>query len=117
MFGPVYWRSGMPLTIEGLSAVWALAAMVVPFSRRSSRPTREFVDGVVAQTDALYRAALRLTRDASEAEDLVQETCLKAFRSCQRFAAGSNLRAWLFTILMNTFRNQRRDAARDLVDV
>jgi RNA polymerase sigma-70 factor (ECF subfamily) len=65
----------------------------------------------------LYRAALRLTRNPAEAEDLVQETYLKAFRSSARFERGTNLRAWLFTILMNTHRNSRRDAARNPVDV
>jgi RNA polymerase sigma-70 factor, ECF subfamily len=91
---------------------------VLPFSRRSAeRPTAAFTEDVLAQTDALYRGALRLTRDAPEAEDLVQDTFLKAFRSWRRFEPGTNLRAWLFTILMNTFRNRRRDAARDVVDV
>jgi RNA polymerase sigma-70 factor (ECF subfamily) len=71
----------------------------------------------LAQTDALYRAALRLTRNPAEAEDLVQETYLKAFRAAARFERGTNLRAWLFTILMNTHRNSRRDAAREPVDV
>ena len=67
--------------------------------------------------DALYRAVLRLTRNPAEAEDLVQETYLKAFRSAGRFERGTNIRAWLFTILMNTYRNSRRDAARDPIDV
>jgi RNA polymerase sigma-70 factor, ECF subfamily len=91
---------------------------VLPFSRRTAeRPTHAFTEDVLAQTDALYRAALRLTRDAPEAEDLVQDTFLKAFRSWRRFEPDTNLRAWLFTILMNTFRNRRRDAARDVVEV
>ena len=76
-----------------------------------------FEEEALAQTDALYRAALRLTRNPAEAEDLVQETYLKAFRSAARFERGTNLRAWLFTILMNTHRNSRRDAARDPIDV
>jgi RNA polymerase sigma-70 factor (ECF subfamily) len=67
--------------------------------------------------DALYGMALRLTRDPTEAEDLVQETYLKAFRSADRFERGTNLKAWLFTILHNTWRNARRDAGRDPVEV
>jgi RNA polymerase sigma-70 factor (ECF subfamily) len=67
--------------------------------------------------DALYGMALRLTRNPSDAEDLVQETYLKAFRSAGQFEPGTNLKAWLFTILHNTWRNQRRDAHRDPVDV
>ena len=65
--------------------------------------------------DSLYRTALRLTRNPADAEDLVQDTYLKAFRSADRFAPGTNLRAWLFTILHNTARNRARDRARDVV--
>jgi RNA polymerase sigma-70 factor (ECF subfamily) len=67
--------------------------------------------------DGLYRAALRLTRVPADAEDLVQETYLKAFRAATSFEAGTNLRAWLFTILHNTARNRARDRARDRVAI
>src|SRR6195256_1458539 len=67
----------------------------------------------LASLDSLYRAALRLTRVPADAEDLVQETYLKAFRPADRFEPGTNLRAWLFTILHNTARNRFRDRARD----
>lgn len=70
----------------------------------------------------LYSAALRMTRNASDAEDLVQETFLKAYRSYASFQDGTNLRAWLFRILTNTFINayrakQRRPTETDLDDV
>jgi len=71
----------------------------------------------LAALDSLYRAALRLTRVPADAEDLVQETYLKAFRSADRFQPGTNLRAWLFTILHNTALNRARDRARDTVAV
>jgi RNA polymerase sigma-70 factor (ECF subfamily) len=71
----------------------------------------------LASLDALYRAALRLTRVPADAEDLVQETYLKAFRAADRFEPGTNLRAWLFTILHNTALNRARDRARDTVAV
>src|SRR5882672_2706315 len=71
----------------------------------------------LASLDTLYRAALRLTRVPADAEDLVQETFLKAFRSAERFEPGTNLRAWLFTILHNTARNRVRDRARDTVAI
>ena len=67
--------------------------------------------------DSLYRTALRLTRVPADADDLVQDTYLKAFRSADRFEPGTNLRAWLFTILHNTARNRARDRARDRVMV
>jgi RNA polymerase sigma-70 factor (ECF subfamily) len=69
----------------------------------------------LAYVDSLYRTALRLTHVPADAEDLVQETYLKAFRAADRFQAGTNLRAWLFTILHNTARNRARDRARDTV--
>jgi RNA polymerase sigma-70 factor (ECF subfamily) len=71
----------------------------------------------LASLDSLYRAALRLTRAPADAEDLVQETYLKAFRAADRFEPGTNLRAWLFTILHNTALNRARDRARDTVAV
>jgi RNA polymerase sigma-70 factor (ECF subfamily) len=65
--------------------------------------------------DSLYRTARRLTRVPSDAEDLVQDTYLKAFRAEGRFTPGTNLKAWLFTILHNTARNRLRDHARESV--
>ena len=60
---------------------------------------------------------MRLTRNRADAEDLVQDTFVKAFRHSGQFKRGTNLRAWLYTILHNTWRNRRRDAGRDAVDV
>jgi RNA polymerase sigma-70 factor (ECF subfamily) len=71
----------------------------------------------LACLDSLYRTARRLTRSPADAEDLVQETYLKAFRAADRFTPGTNLRAWLFTILHNTARNRLRDRARETVSV
>lgn len=63
--------------------------------------------------DALYRTGLRMTRSEAEAEDLVQETYIRAFRFRHQYTPGTNLKAWLFRILTNTFINQyRRKAAR-----
>ncbi len=76
-----------------------------------------FETEALASLDSLYRAALRLTRVPADAEDLVQETYLKAFRAADRFEPGTNLRAWLFTILHNTARNRARDRARDTVSI
>src|SRR6267142_3351247 len=82
-----------------------------------SRIRAAFEAEALASLDTLYRAALRLTRVPADAEDLVQETYLKAFRSADRFEPGTNLRAWLFTILHNTALNRARDRARDTVAV
>ncbi len=62
---------------------------------------QQFQDLVLPQLDALYRVALRLTSSREQAEDLVQETCLRAFRAFDSFD-GQNGRAWLFTILRHT---------------
>jgi RNA polymerase sigma-70 factor (ECF subfamily) len=89
---------------------------ILSFAPRT-RSDAAFEADALTHLDALYRAALRVTRDRADAEDLVQDTFLKAFRSAAGFERGTNLRAWLFTILMNTARNRRRDAARDRVIV
>ena len=60
----------------------------------------------------LYSAALRMTRNPADAEDLVQETYLRAFRGFASFEEGTNLKAWLYRILTNTFINQYRAAKR-----
>ena len=77
-------------------------------------------DGFPAATleflDSLYGAALRLTRNADRAQDLVQDTYLKAIRARRSFAQGTNLKAWLYTILQNTWRNRQRDGARSRVE-
>jgi RNA polymerase sigma-70 factor (ECF subfamily) len=79
--------------------------------------TSTFEADALASLDSLYRTALRLTHRPADAEDLVQDTYLKAFRSAGQFKPGTNLRAWLFTILHNTARNRARDLARAHVDV
>ena len=58
--------------------------------------------------DALYRSALRMTRNPQDAQDLVQETYLRAYRYRHRFQPGTNEKAWLFTIMTNAFRNRGR---------
>ncbi len=70
-----------------------------------------FEEGVLAQLDSLYRTALRMTSNPQEAEDLVQETMLKAFRFAHTFQPGTNLRAWLFRILNTSAINRYRKQA------
>lgn len=66
---------------------------------------RTFADDAMPLAPQLLGAALRMTRNRSDAEDLVQDTMLKAFKAYGSFEAGTNLRAWLFRILTNTFIN------------
>jgi RNA polymerase sigma-70 factor (ECF subfamily) len=81
-----------------------------------------FAAAAMQYAPQLYNAALRMTRNRADAEDLVQETYLRAYRSYATFEAGTNLRAWLFRILTNTFINayrakQRRPQETDLGDM
>ncbi|HTT85945.1 MAG TPA: sigma-70 family RNA polymerase sigma factor [Acidimicrobiales bacterium] len=71
-----------------------------------------FTELAMPHMQALYTAALRMTRNPADAEDLVQETFLKAYRAFDRYEDGTNLRAWLYKILTNTFINSYRAAKR-----
>ncbi len=85
-------------------------------ARRDAADEDEFSAAALDLLDSLYGAALRLTRNADRAQDLVQDTFLKAIRARARFQPGTNLKAWLYTILHNTWRNRQRDGARSRVD-
>ena len=82
----------------------------------------DFTQEAMQYAPQLYSAALRMTRNKTDAEDLVQETYLRAYRGYEGFNEGTNLRAWLFRILTNTFINvyrakQRRVQESELGDV
>jgi RNA polymerase sigma-70 factor, ECF subfamily len=77
----------------------------------------EFTREALSYVDSLFGTALRLTRRPADADDLVQDTYLKAFRAASQFKRGTNLKAWLFTILHNTYRNMRRHDGRNPIDV
>ncbi len=72
----------------------------------------EFESMAMPFMDQLYSHALRLTKNSSDAEDLVQETYLKGYRAFSSFKEGTNLRAWLFRILTNSFINNYRKKQR-----
>ena len=76
-----------------------------------------FEDDVVSLLPQLYSAALRMTRNPADAEDLLQETLLRAYRGYGTFKAGTNLRAWLYRILTNSFINRYRRQSRQPVEV
>jgi RNA polymerase sigma-70 factor (ECF subfamily) len=67
-----------------------------------------FAEEALSHMDAMYGVACKLTRNPTEAEDLVQDAFVKAMRARQQFHAGTNLKAWLFRILTNTFINKYR---------
>ncbi len=73
-----------------------------------SKGTWDFDAGELPFRDQLYKTALRLTRNSEDAEDLLQETFMKAYRHYNSFQPGTNLKAWLFKILKNTFINEYR---------
>src|SRR5262245_61310923 len=83
---------------------------LVHASQRGDR--QAFAHLVERYWDRLYRWLYHLTRDRHTAEDLVQESFLKAFRGLKQFQAGSNFKAWLFRIAHNSFANHRRATAR-----
>ena len=84
-------------------------AFLVPFPRMTATDQQAvFERDAMQHLDALYRTALRMTRNPQDAEDLVQETYLRAYRFFDRFQPGTNLRAWLFKILTNTYINRYR---------
>lgn len=75
--------------------------------------TTRFEQQALVHLDQLYAAALRMTRNSADAEDLVQETFIKAFANFHQFEEGTNMRAWLFRILTNTFINTYRKKQRE----
>ena len=80
-------------------------------SFRKPEKTREsdaFAEECLGHMDAMYGVACRLTRNPTEAEDLVQDALVKAMRAREQFHAGTNLKAWMFRILTNTFINKYR---------
>ncbi len=77
-------------------------------------PTPEFTDAAIAVMDDVYRFARSLTRDPSDAEDVVQDTYLRAFRSWQTFQTGTDIKRWLFTIARNAFLRSRERGQREV---
>lgn len=80
--------------------------------RRQAELREAFTREAVPHLDALYATALRLTRNDGDAQDLIQETMLKAYRYFDRYEPGTNCKAWLFKIMTNTFINRYRKAQK-----
>jgi RNA polymerase sigma-70 factor, ECF subfamily len=96
------WRSAAA-TGEGVS----------PVPETLTERSQRFEQDVLPYLDQLYSAAMRMTRNPSDAQDLVQETFAKAYASFHQFQPGTNLKAWLFRILTNTFINTYRKRQRE----
>ncbi len=94
------------------SAVPATRTQVTPSDETSAERAARFERDAMPLLDQLYSAALRMTRNPADAEDLVQETFLKAYAAFQSFAEGTNLKAWLYRILTNTYINGYRKKQR-----
>lgn len=79
----------------------------------SSDPRRDFEEQAIPFMDQLYAAAMRMTRNPADAADLVQETFVKAYGAWSSFSQGTNLKAWLYRILTNTYINIYRKRQRE----
>ena len=77
------------------------------------RKREDFAEWALPHMDRVYTAAFYLTRNREEAEDLLQETYLRAYRFWDQFTPGTNCKAWLMTILHNSFKNRHRDRYHD----
>lgn len=93
-------------------AVGPQAELQPPEAETTEQRALRFEHDAMGYLDQLYGAALRMTRNPSDAEDLVQETYTKAFASFHQYTPGTNLRAWLYRILTNTYINLYRKAQR-----
>jgi RNA polymerase sigma-70 factor, ECF subfamily len=99
------WQFGQPQR--------AFAEEVSPVPETLQERSERFSRDVLPYLDQLYAAAMRMTRNPADAEDLVQETFAKAYASFHQFQVGTNLKAWLFRILTNTFINSYRKRQRE----
>ena len=86
---------------------------MTPPTAAGVRSDARFVEDALPYADQLYSAAIRMTRNPADAEDLVQETYARAYAGFHRFRPGTNLRAWLYRILTNTFISSYRMKQRE----
>ena len=82
-------------------------------SRSTQKKQREFEEEAIPHMDVLYNFALRTTGNADDASDLLQETYLKAFRFWDKYEKGTNIRAWLFRIMKNSYINRYRKETKE----
>ena len=80
--------------------------------KKKKEKERRFAEEALIHMDSLHGGAVYLTKNPSEAEDLVQDTFLKAYRNFEKYQEGTNCRAWLYRIMTNTFLNNKRRSKR-----
>ncbi|CAA9295693.1 MAG: RNA polymerase ECF-type sigma factor [uncultured Friedmanniella sp.] len=103
-----------PVADEAAGAVATAADPVDPRSTETeAERTQRFEAEALQYLDQLYAAAMRMTRNPADAEDVVQETFAKAYASFHQFTPGTNLKAWLYRILTNTYINSYRKKQRE----
>jgi len=102
--------SSQDVSVADVSVPETVPDISVPES--SDDLSERFTEQAMPMLDQLYAAAMRMTRNPADAEDLVQETYLKAFGAFKSFTQGTNLRAWLYRILTNTYINGYRKKQR-----
>jgi RNA polymerase sigma-70 factor (ECF subfamily) len=112
--------SHLPGAVSSARALWlpsqsglGIAEGVSPVPETPQGRNERFERDVLPYLDQLYAAAMRMTRHPADAEDLVQETFAKAYGSFHQYQDGTNLKAWLFRILTNTFINTYRKRQRE----
>ena len=86
-------------------------------SEKQAAQRQAFEREALPHMEALLRTALRMTKDQNDAEDLVQEAIIKAYRNWDKFETGTNCRAWLFRIMTNVFINDYRSKAKSPISV
>lgn len=101
--------TGIEQSVDGAASTGEAGKTADPTHQELSA---RFTEQAMPLIDQLYAAAMRMTRNPADAEDLVQETYLKAFGAFRSFAQGTNLRAWLYRILTNTYINGYRKKQR-----
>lgn len=105
---------------SGTAVTWHGGAWENRFEAGGNRlvqRSKEFEEQVLEHLDMLHAVALRLTRNAADAEDLTQNTLVKALRFHEKFKEGTYIKAWLLTILRNTFINEYRKRSRTPLSV
>lgn len=115
---PAGWKTTMPFFFSKKPASVAQDLATMASEDAAIGPVDRFEAELLSHLDALYGVSYRMTKSSTEAEDLVQDTIVKAMRARHQFQPGTNLKAWLLRILTNTFINRYRRGGmeRDLFD-